>query len=72
MKGIRDSPQDKEELEKENAKEKKKVVIKDILGDMKTSIHDYKENKEKIDKGVNDSGKKFQSDREKNSLGDIK
>jgi hypothetical protein len=59
MKGISNSPTDKKELEKDKAKEKKKVVIKDVLGDMKASIHEYKENKDKIDKGVNDSGNKF-------------
>lgn len=72
MKGIRNSPQDKEELAKETRMEKKKVVIKDVLGDMKTSIHEYRESKDKIDKGVDDSGKKFQTDRAEKDLGDIK
>jgi len=46
-------------LAKLAAKDKKKVVIKDVLGDMKSTIHEYRESKDKIDKGVNDSGKKF-------------
>lgn len=72
MKGIRNSPQDKADLEKEKAKEKKKVVIKDVLGDMKASIHEYKDTKNKIDNGVKESGNKFQTQRAEHELGDIK
>ena len=53
MREVKQSPQDKAELKKEAAKEKKKVVIKDVLGDMKASIHEYKDQKNKIDNGVN-------------------
>jgi hypothetical protein len=49
MRNIRGSPTDKAELKKEAAKEKKKVVSKDVLGDMKASIHEYNDNKNKID-----------------------
>lgn len=72
MKSIVDSPNNKEEVAKDAAKEKKKVVIKDILGDMKTSIHQYEDTKDKIDKGVDVSGKKFQTDRAEHDIKDIK
>ena len=59
MNGIVSSPRTKQEFELEHTKEKKKVVIKDVLGDMKSTIHAYHDNKDKIDKNVEQSGKKF-------------
>lgn len=57
---------------KDKAKEKKKVVIKDILGNMKTSIHEYHDQKDKINNGVDSKGKNYQDERAKSGLGDIK
>lgn len=43
----------------EGAKKKKHVVIKDVLGDMKETIHMYHSKHDEIDKKTDDKGKKF-------------
>lgn len=75
VKGILDSFKkagDKEEIEKDKKKEEKKVEIKGILSGMKDNIHKYHDEKNNIDKGVDDKGKKFQNERAKEGLNDIK
>jgi len=47
------------EAKKDQAVEKKKIVIKDVLGDMKETIHQYHNKRDEIDKGTDEKGRNF-------------